>query len=387
MGVFVLYNPVCGDGTAKDFFAAHVLPLLEIRGKTVDEIVETNSKDHAGVALHDYLQKSTPAPGLTIILGSGDGTLHDFLDHPLPRIHFVLIPCGTANALYSSLYPPSDTSEGTEYKLQSLYAYLNNEHGIPLSIAITTISPPPNDQTTRPRVVVSVVVCSTSLHASILHDSESLRAEMPGIERFKVAAKANSTKWYNSTTTLLPMSGKGIVQIYDHETRMFVNHPESTFDDPVVEVDGPFVYFLSAINVDRLEPHYKIAPLLRSSPPSEACCEVIMIRPLRSPKVDWDTEETREAFVDSLWTTINSPYNDGTHITLRYNEDGEIVSEGNGTSVVEYVRCGGWNWVPYDIDDSAHILCSDGDIEKIERGGRAVCIAVAPKNNSGFSVY
>jgi hypothetical protein len=40
-----------------------------------------------------------------------------------------------------------------------------------------------------------------------------------------------------------------------------------------------------------------------------------------------------------------------------------------------------------DIDDRAHLLCADGAISTVERGGRAVCKAATPKGDAGFMVY
>lgn len=127
----------------------------------------------------------------------------------------------------------------------------------------------------RQSVAVSAVVTSTSLHASILHDSESLRKEMPGIERFKIAAESNSTKWYNSYVKLLPEDNSGVVQMYDPSTKTFVEHPESDVDDPIVDLSGPFSYFLSVVNVDRLEPAFRITPLVKDIPPSGTSVRIL----------------------------------------------------------------------------------------------------------------
>lgn len=40
-----------------------------------------------------------------------------------------------------------------------------------------------------------------------------------------------------------------------------------------------------------------------------------------------------------------------------------------------------------DIDDAAHLLCSDGAISTIKKGGRAVCTAATPQENRGFVVF
>jgi len=397
MTLLAIYNPVCGDGNAKPFFDHHVLPLLSQHGKTVDTLVATEYTGHAGQLLVDILESTEG--DITVILGSGDGTLHEIINilssaslkgprasAPIPRLHFVLVPCGTANALYSSLFPPGAESDSVKYRLQSIHSFILSSHTIPLTLAIATLSSPPGEKK-RPQVAISSVVMSTALHASILHDSESLRKDIPGIERFKVAAQNNSNKWYNSYVKLLPAPGAKRVQIYNPAIKAFVDHPDSDEHDPIVDVDGPFAYFISTINVDRLEPAFKVTPLARTIPPVEATCEVVILRPLREPSVSWDNPGARAAFVPKLWAVLGAAYKDGAHIDLRYGAHGDITTEGDGPVVVEYIRCGGWEWIPDDKDEDAHLLCSDGAISHIEKGGRAVCSAAVPKDDAGFAVY
>ncbi|KAF8061035.1 ATP-NAD kinase-like domain-containing protein [Lyophyllum atratum] len=397
MSLLAIYNPVCGDGNAKLFFDQHVLPLLSQHGKTVDTLVATEHPGHAGQLLVDFLESTKG--DVTIILASGDGTLHEIINFlssaslkgprasaPTPRLQFALVPCGTANALYSSLFPPGAETDSTIYRLQSIHSYIHSSRMIPLTLAIASLSSPPGEKK-RPQVVISSVVVSTALHASILHDSESLREEIPGIERFKVAAQNNSMKWYNSDVKLLPAPGARRVQIYDPASQAFLDHPESDDDDPIVDVDGPFAYFLSTINVDRLEPAFRVTPLARTIPPVEATCELVLLRPLRDPSISLDNPKAREAYVPKLWAVLGAAYKDGAHIDLRYGADGQIITGGDGPAVVEYIRCGGWEWIPDDADDDAHLLCSDGAISYIEKGGRAVCSAATPKEDAGFMVY
>jgi len=41
--------------------------------------------------------------------------------------------------------------------------------------------------------------------------------------------------------------------------------------------------------------------------------------------------------------------------------------------VVEYFRCGGWEWSPDDSDQDAHIVCLDGAISRIPNQGKVSC--------------
>ncbi|EEB95817.1 hypothetical protein MPER_05156, partial [Moniliophthora perniciosa FA553] len=186
--------------------------------------------------------------------------------------------------------------------------------------------------------IISSVVTSTCLHAAILKDSEKLRTEMPGIERFKVAAEQNRLNWCNAHAKLLPAANVGHVQLYDPETKTFIQHPDG---DEIVDVYGPFIYFLSTVNVDRLEPAFQITPLTKDIAPEEATCYIVIARPLRDPSLTWDGPEAREAFVSKLYQVLGDAYKNGTHVDLLYNEKGEIVTEGDGPPVVEYVTCGG----------------------------------------------
>jgi hypothetical protein len=198
MPLIAIYNPVCGNGTALSFFEEHVLPLLSKHGKTVDKFVPTMYKGHAGELVLDFVKEQV-LEDITIILGSGDGTLHEIINYlssaavsaptPFPRIHFAIVPCGTANALFSSLFISSGPPISAAYRLQSIYSYLHSSRVVPLTLAIARLSPHPNAQE-RPQVAISAVVMSTSLHASILNDSESLRKEMPGIERSEKLSSA-----------------------------------------------------------------------------------------------------------------------------------------------------------------------------------------------------
>ena len=181
--------------------------------------------------------------------------------------------------------------------------------------------------------------------------------EINSASRFKIAAQQNSTKWYRSRLNILPASSQDLVQIYDPQTKSFVNHPNSTPDNPLVHLEGPFIYFLSTINVDRLEPAFRITPLARTLPPSSASFDVVIIRPLQNPSIVEDSLQARAGFVETIWTVLGAAYQDGLHVQMKYNNDGQVVTEGDGPSVVEYIRCGGWEWIPVRIQYSLVILC------------------------------
>lgn len=419
MTVLVIYNPVCGDRSAKALFDDHVLPLLAEHNITPDKVVATESSGHAGKIVAEFLASSgDQEQPVSVVLGSGDGTLHELINElnntptskPLPRIHLALVPAGTANALYSSLFPPSPNDDPIQYKLKSVRAFASGtSSSFPLNLAVNVISPPraaPPAIAPAPQVSISAVVASTALHASILHDSEALRAEDPTMGRFKTAAMQNITRWYYASIKLFPRTGAGVVEVYDPAAGTFVPHEESSEDEPIVDLVGPFAYFLSTVNVDRLEPAFRITPKGKDAPePGSAALDLVFVRPMWDPTYTMDSEEARKAFSEKAVAVLTAAYQDGAHVALRYAEDGSITTEGDGPLVVEYVRCGGWEWDPVghyfasdrmganlrmqdDTDERAHFVCADGDILTIPAGGKARCTAATPMNDqTGFALY
>ncbi|KAI0747775.1 ATP-NAD kinase-like domain-containing protein [Daedaleopsis nitida] len=405
MPLLVVYNPVSGDRSSKALFDEHLLPLLAKNNVSPDKIVATESVGHVGQIVADLLSSLTDdSQPVSVILGSGDGTLHELINtlngipssKPFPRINIALVPCGTANALYSSLFPPAQDDDPLQHKLKSVNAFLSHAHRtVPLNLAVNVLSAPPVTSPGHPQaptqVSISAVVASTALHASILHDSEALRASDPSMERFKTAALQNLVRWYAASVKLFPREGAGVVEVYDPAAGTFVPHEASTEDEPIVDLEGPFAYFLATVNVDRLEPAFTITPRgkdVLSPVEKSAALDVVIVRPTRDPTHEMDSDAARAAFAEKAGAVLGAAYQNGAHVALRYDANGSIVSEGTGPTVVEYIRCGGWEWEPDDIDKRAHLLCADGDILTIPKGGKVKCMAATPMNDkTGFALY
>lgn len=358
----IIYNPVGGDSTAKQFVEAHLLPLLKTNDVSIARVVETEHAGHAGTVAFDFIDSTVSGP-LDIIAASGDGTIHEIIStialapsyknrspETPAQVNLVLVPCGTANALYSSLFLPKPDDDPVQYKLQGIHAFIKRAKRVPLTLAITDIIAPPSGKGSAPfreKTTVSAVVTSTALHASILHDSEALRAEIPSIERFKVAARQNITRWYSGCAKLFPSKSTGLVEIWNPFDKEFVPHAESEEDNPHVDIDGPFAYFLSTVNVDRLEPAFQIAPLVTAEPRTGALLDIVVVRPYRDASLSGlEAEEERKVFAEKSGEVLRAAYQSGNHINLRYDSTGKVVSEGKGELVVEYFRCGGWEWIP-----------------------------------------
>jgi len=405
--MLLLSNPVAGSGSGPAFIKQYVLPLLA--GRSYQHVV-TQAVGDAGIKAIDYV-KSHSDP--LIIVSGGDGTLHEVVNglaqleqvrDGSKSVEIVLLPLGTANALYSSLFPPSlhpdlDLTQPA-YKLLSLQSYLKKRSDpnqdqlkgskcLPIAIQSTTFLGPTGEEVSN---ILSIVVTSTSLHASILHTADQLRKDRPdlvGVERFKVAARQNITNWYYSSVELIPFlpsrsEGKQECLRYNPSIQQFEPWTSSQSSQPFL-LGGPFEYFLSIVNVDRLEPDFRIAPLhskLPSASGNQSYMDLVIVRPFRHPllKGGQDDEEQRKGFVDTSMAVLQSAYKDGAHVDLRYKADGTPSASGDGEPIVEYFRCGGWEWIPKE-DKLAELVCADGTIVFIPSGGKAVCRLLTGKED------
>lgn len=280
----------------------------------------------------------------------------------------------TLSALISSLSPSSTPS--------------------PLPITLTTIF----DKNAQPKPespIPSHIVLSTSLHAALLHTSEELRIDYPGLERFKVAAQRNLGVFFQAKVKLHGPQG-GAVQQYDPQTKSFIA-PYTIEGDMV---DGPFTYLLSTTTCERLEPTFVINPTLKFLPADSQMptMDLIILRPLRDPHVRsaTTTEEQQERWKARAMEVIGHAYKGGGHVDLLYPPDGgETRSEGDGEVVVETFRVGGFEWIPSvssadcsrlelimqdDGHAPSHLVCADGSIHTIPAGGKAQ-VEVASKTS------
>jgi hypothetical protein len=356
MLALVIVNPVSGDGSAPQLMEAHVLPFLNSHSMDY-RLVTTQSADEAGSEAQLYINSKDSVHKL-IVLAGGDGTVHEVVNaivRPIvedgtyqldEHISLVLLPCGTANALYSSLFLPGrpiqkpngvgDVDEATLYKLESLFAYFDvRSRMVPLTLAETKFLT--KEETVQTRIL-SAVVTSTSLHASILHSAERLRNSIPGIDRFKAAAQENITTWYSSVAKL--HSGENVpVQRYVPSKRAF---QDIHLAEGGVTLNGPFVYFLSTVNVDRLEPQFVITPLYSKVRPEITSVvdymDVVILRP--------GDGQTPQGYAEKLGGFFQAAYMDGKHVDA---EESGIVTE--------YYRCGGWEWIPTVSGTSHRLEC------------------------------
>ena len=245
-----------------------------------------------------------------------------------------------------------------QHQLSSLLAYLHPDiKSHPLPVTITSIPGVPR--------IPSVVVTSTALHAAILHTSEGLRASHPGVERFKIAAALNASVFFRADAKLIN------AQQYDPTTDTFVK----PFTIATDEVQGPFGYFLSTTIADRLEDTFEISPVIRSKPPAPGTMDVVVLRPLRDPRVRAALASVSESDVSKaeetagkIWMKrvaeiLGAAYKHGEHVHMRYPKDAgaehnelPASAEQGGEYVVEYFRCEGFEWIPTVSSSSCSIV-------------------------------
>nr|WVH01964.1 acylglycerol kinase [Naematelia aurantialba] len=406
----LIVNPVAGQGKAPEFVQKYVVPLLDKLGLPF-QLHETKGVRDAGRIGAELLLGN--APPFKVVVAGGDGTAHEMIEgvlgaeretdkDGLGRWELIILPLGTANALFSSLFPPPPrpptsrmakyvtehlgvTDPDVPYQLSSLLASLEGvTEPRRLPITLTSLQSP-TSSTSDP--IPSHIELSTALHAAILADSESLRAAYPGLERFRIAAEQNLGVFFQADVRLLPPHG-GQVKQYDPSTGAWAT-PFTTESDTL---PGPFTYLLSATLTPRLEPTFVILPLLATLPPDPAeppTMDIIILRPLRDPAVrsalaTGGQEAASEAWKVRVRHVVGWAYKGGGHVDLTYPLDGgEAEMKGNGEVVVETFRCGGFEWTPTDAThEASHFVCADGSPHSVEKGGTVVVQVMDPGHDN-----
>ena len=379
--MLIISNPNAGNKQGPDFIRQHVTWFIDefMPPTVVPEVKQTTKEGDAGAFALEYIRQNTKKDRVTILVSGGDTTIHEIIQHVesslqtqahLPRVDIALLPMGTANALYYSEFPPEKTEDicktfdprvqrrlatldkETRGNLLSLSALCSDLPSTPLTIARSSIYDAKGTLSTSVFSVVVVSSCMSetillsyslhmilALHAVILHEAEALRHTHPGLERFKIAAMQNITRW-SSATLQLPEG----YSVYNPVTHSFeeVGFGSST------TLEGPFAYFLSTVNVDRLELAFNITPLASTLPAVEPGFEIIVVRPVRDPSIIGTDDVARQAFAAKLGTILMAAYQQGAHVKWRYGNDGQPVGfeDSEGGFLVEYLRAPSWVWVP-----------------------------------------
>ncbi|KAK4683765.1 hypothetical protein P7C73_g6461, partial [Tremellales sp. Uapishka_1] len=167
MRYHIIVNPVSGHGKAVEFVATHVVPLMQHLGVQYTAHRTTGERD-AGRIGKEILEREKEDEVVVIIAG-GDGTAHEMIEGVLDvvpldmlgRWTLAVLPLGTANALFHSLFAPGSplptgilpdilsfldsrgTSESDLHSLTSLLLALSKSEGNRrrLPITFTEITP------------------------------------------------------------------------------------------------------------------------------------------------------------------------------------------------------------------------------------------------------
>ena len=351
-----IVNPVSGGRVTDEIWKEAVQPAIAKLAPTVRiELHRTERAGHAADVAQTIAAQAQATGATYLIVLGGDGTTHEALNGlyrhaeslgagaAVPSVELGIVPTGTANALYAGLYPPQLVSEEPganehTWRLRSLDALLHSLGSsasqahpytkIPLTLTLASFASADADpeapfSTVAHSSLVSHLVTSHAFHASILVDSDdsALRAAHPGVERFKIAAGMNVTRWTNypiassdaasdhcaGTVQLLPLTSSsdaaGSVLRYDGRTSAW-----KPVTDSETTLRGPFFYFAS-LTTDRLEPTFVPGPFSaaatsssegqetdqgpdaewrsqchRLARPAEAV-DVVVLRPTRDPAV------------------------------------------------------------------------------------------------------
>jgi diacylglycerol kinase family enzyme len=203
----IILSTGSGHRKADDFFNQCVHPLLTtLYPKTHHDfhVHTTQSADSVlELATNVFFPKANQGTRLRIIVLSGDGGVVDLVNglssHPMSAAYVapqvVLLPLGTANALYHSINMGKDKNWGL--------AALASSQSRPLPTFTASFSPGARllvdearseeelaiDVTSGHPTLHGAVVCSWGMHASLVADSDTAEYRKFGVERFKMAAK------------------------------------------------------------------------------------------------------------------------------------------------------------------------------------------------------
>ncbi|WVQ63881.1 uncharacterized protein L199_002037 [Kwoniella botswanensis] len=421
----LIVNPVSGHGKGAEFADQTIVPILK-HLSIPHRIYTTTSPGDAG-DIGDKILSSQTVEGGTLKVGivGGDGTFHEFMEGEgvsdgRVRWDVILFPLGTANALYSSLFPPSSTSsslqsykslidslpspphsEGTLYNLLSLFSFLTKTTPVYLPITQTTLSSPAG----AVEELRSHVVLSTSLHAAILEDSERLREGHPGTERFKIAAQQNASKLFYASVTLQSRSNVEVEQWDPRKGDWVLPYTIKNTSQPSQTestIGGPFSYFLTTSTVDRLEPQFVISPLTTlNQDQNQGYIYITIIRPSRDRFISQaKPEERKDKLTKRAFEVVGQAYSSGNHVNLTLPLEDEVKSfelenKGKGEPVVEVFRCASFQWIPSGDkgkvegleNGNERLVCADGALHTIPQGGLAKIKVQDKKDGKGFYVF
>ncbi|KAF2852932.1 hypothetical protein T440DRAFT_466497 [Plenodomus tracheiphilus IPT5] len=352
----IIVSTGSGHKQADKFFNDVVSPILvdlygsEILSKSKKHI--TQSETSVLEFTNDLIcPQANDGRLLRIILASGDGGIVDLVNGLLAKPagpsyvspQVIILPLGTANALYHSINAGKDNTWG----LQALSSSIAK----PLPVFTASFSPGarllvdearkeeelPKDSNGTP-ILHGAVVCSWGMHASLVADSDTTAYRKFGIDRFKMAA----TEALYPADGSLPHPYKGSVSILKSEKWTPIPQEEH-------------LYVLATL-VSNLEQPFCISP---DSKPLDGSLRLVHFGPTTG---------------DDAMRIMGLAYQGGKHVQdekVRYEDIDGLKIEFQGK----------------EEDARWRRICIDGKIVRVEKDGwvelrkeerRALDVVVAP---------
>lgn len=200
----VILSVGSGHQTAAAFYDNCVGPLLAaVNPQSLNVHTTTSATSVLELANDVFFPRANEGKQLRIIVLSGDGGVIDLVNglsahstspsYTAPQV--VLLPLGTANALYHSVNAGKTNTWGLDA--------LSSSQSRPLPIFTASFSSGarllvnearseeelPIDPSSGHSTLHGAVVCSWGMHASLVADSDTAEYRKFGVERFKMAAK------------------------------------------------------------------------------------------------------------------------------------------------------------------------------------------------------
>lgn len=335
--VQVVVSTHSGTGAASAVFRDIVQPFFEFLG-IEHRVHETESAETIlELSRSLFLEKANAGIPQTILLLSGDGGLVDIVDVfykssiPVQKAPYIaLIPCGTGNAMASSIGLRSGPVSGLMTLLKG--------RASPVPIFGARFSPGSrmvidegrqrvqidNKNKNSEPIVYGAVVASWGLHAALVADSDTFEYRKFGAERFKMAA--NELLYPSDGTESHHFRGKITLRLPDGTAG---KQTENTI------ADEEHMYVLATL-VPRLEKEFLISPATK---PLEGALRFLRFGPLPA---------------DEAMRLMTLAYQGGQHVqeqTVTYEE-------------VEFLR------IDFNEDQEKwRRVCIDGKIVAVEEGG------------------
>lgn len=344
----IIISTGSGGNLARKFYEEDVKPVLKVLYPADFESfqIHTTKSSTSILELADnvLLPAANEGTRLRIILLSGDGGIVDLVNglqstsqshsestgpkstYAPPQV--IILPLGTANALYHSIYGARDNTWGLKalaaHQFTSLPTFtVSFSPGARLLVDEgRTEEALPKDETGN-QILHGAVVCSWGMHATLVADSDTAEYRKFGIDRFKMAA---NEALYPSDDSLP----------HAYKARVSLLRKDGSWQD-VADQEHEHLYVLATM-VSNLEKTFTISP---ASKPLDGSLRLVRFGPTSG---------------DKAMRIMGLAYQGGKHV-----ED-EMV----GYEEVEGLRIA---FEGREEERRWRRICVDGKIVRVEAGG------------------